>query len=409
MACSDWASSDATTSQFTNLNSEIRPSMIMAVENSRSAFIKEDSVRRPLESLPSLLSALSVLGFALSLRAQVLVPVPTIDGTPVHCIDATGATVYTEILPVLGDTAQSTIEPSGLRVIRINQPVFTQQPHLVKLFIYAHECGHHMSGDVFMGVVLHEDDLNREKIADRIGIRILRDELHITSNDADQIASIFQNNPPMFPFYLPGPARAQWIRDCYATRNANCAVSQSASSTSDANASEQGASDNAGAGNVVDHANTTSSQLTQGYGVVGVNYLPLAQALPALANDMKDGFAFERKTLNGIVVATDGIHYGSYDQYCMLKSGDHDCFLHLSETSDGPAAKSEYEQIKGVMTSALPGWNSVETNPDPDAQDNAAHLIRYFELIAPDGRRVAVDVERGDVFKIVLSFSWTSH
>jgi hypothetical protein len=345
-----------------------------------------------------LLLALLLLGPALSLCAQVPVAVPTIGGIPVHCTDATGATVYTEILPTLGDTAQSTIEPSGLRVIRINRPAFEQQPTLIKLFFYAHECGHHMSGDVFAGVVLHEDDLDREKIADRIGIRILRDQLNITSQEADQIASIFQNNPPIFPYYLPGPARARWIRDCYATSTSDCTVPADQTTNNDTDAPKPKKSDNA--------VKAPVSQFTSGYGVIGVGYLPLAQALPVLAQDMKDGFAFERKTITGTVVAADGIRYDPYDLYCILEPGAHDCSMEIFFTQDGPTAKSEYEKIKNVMTSALPDWKPYESTLA--GEENPGHLIRFFELTASDNRRISADVQQGDTFKIHISLTWVS-
>jgi hypothetical protein len=178
-------------------------------------------MRRLSRLIASLFAFLLALCFGLPSDAQ-MVAVPTISGIPVHCTDPTGAVVYTEILPTLNDMAQSTIYPNGVRVIRVNQPIFVQQPTLIKLFIYGHECGHHISGDVFRGVVLHEDNLNREKVADMIGIRLLRDQFGISSQQADQIASTFENNPPMFPYYLPGPQRAQWIRNCYATNSRDC-------------------------------------------------------------------------------------------------------------------------------------------------------------------------------------------
>jgi hypothetical protein len=148
---------------------------------------------------------------------------PTVGGLSVHCTDASGAVVYTRFLPTLSDIAISTIDPAtGERLILINFPAASQMPPLLQLFIYAHECGHHISGDVIAGVLLHENNLNREKTADMIGIRILRDQLGITAAQADALATVFRNNPPMFPYYLPGPLRAQWISNCYATNDNTC-------------------------------------------------------------------------------------------------------------------------------------------------------------------------------------------
>jgi hypothetical protein len=183
---------------------------------------------RTKTSTSYIFAATALLVSCLAVHGQLVVN-PTIGGIPVHCTDATGSIVYVEKLPTMSDVAQSTIEPTGTRVIRIDGPTFAALPNLLKLFIYAHECGHHMSGDVFAGVVLHEDNLNREKTADRIGIRLMRDQLNITAAEAGQIASIFQNNPPIFPYYLPGPQRAKWIKNCYATNSDDCSPAASAS------------------------------------------------------------------------------------------------------------------------------------------------------------------------------------
>jgi Peptidase_C39 like family len=88
------------------------------------------------------------------------------------------------------------------------------------------------------------------------------------------------------------------------------------------------------------------SHFTAGLGLQGVNYRPIDQELPAIAEDMKDGFAFTRKTINTTTVAIDGIHYGSYDHYCILKAGEHDCYMIFTHTPDGPAAKTDYDAIK---------------------------------------------------------------
>jgi hypothetical protein len=180
------------------------------MDNSRSLFF----IQIALASLTLGLSPYQVLADT---------PTPIIGGVPVHCTDPSRAIVYTRFVSNLGDWARSLIDPmTGERLIEIDLSLATQQPPLLQLFVYAHECGHHISGDIIAGQMFHEIDLNREKIADQIGIRILRDQFHISQAKVDSLAAVFQNNPPIFPFYLPGPLRAQWIRDCYATNSGDC-------------------------------------------------------------------------------------------------------------------------------------------------------------------------------------------
>mgnify|MGYP001547414128 FL=1 len=150
-----------------------------------------------------------------------ITPTPTIGGFVVHCTDAAGRAVFTDFVGQLKDSAMSTIAPNGVSLIIINYPVASHFPQLLQLFLYAHECGHHISGDIIAGIIFHEINPYREQRADRIGIRLLRDQFHISQSQADAISSAFQNNPAI-PGYLPGPQRAKWIRDCYATNTADC-------------------------------------------------------------------------------------------------------------------------------------------------------------------------------------------
>lgn len=150
---------------------------------------------------------------------------PIIGGFTVSCVDATRMPVYTRFVAGGSDAAKSTIDPmSGERLIIINYPLASHFPQLLQLFLYAHECGHHVSGDIVKGVYFREADPFLEQRADRIGIRLLRDELQITQLQADELGSVFFRNPAI-PGYLPGPQRAKWISDCYKTNDDNCTVS----------------------------------------------------------------------------------------------------------------------------------------------------------------------------------------
>ena len=116
------------------------------------------------------------------------------------CTDATGAPVYTVLGYIQNDVAQSSIvPPSAMRIIKINPQAFSQAPSILQVFVYAHECGHHASGDIVAGVFFYHDNLDREVNADRIGIRLMRDKLNISLQTAQVIAAFFQNNPAMPP------------------------------------------------------------------------------------------------------------------------------------------------------------------------------------------------------------------
>jgi hypothetical protein len=178
-------------------------------------------------SLYLLISTVSAFISPWSAHAQRLRQYPRIGGIIVHCDDASGEPVFTISAEILGQASSAYIDPQGNRIIAIKPSKFTPLPPLNQLMVYAHECGHHMSGDIIARVNCGIININAEKNADRIGIRLLRDQLDISKQQADDAASMFENTPGAFAFYLPGPQRAQWIRDCYATQNDTCTPSSS--------------------------------------------------------------------------------------------------------------------------------------------------------------------------------------
>src|ERR1700739_722899 len=138
--------------------------------------------------IASMLGIIWAFSFSVRLLAQDT-PQPVIGGFQVHCADAEGDVVVTRFVSQGSDIAWSTIQPFPPEpLIFINLPKARQLPQLLQLFAYAHECGHHVSGDVIRGVILKENVPDREKTADRIGIRLLRDQFRIKPNQADVIA-----------------------------------------------------------------------------------------------------------------------------------------------------------------------------------------------------------------------------
>lgn len=143
---------------------------------------------------------------------------PTISGLVVSCRDSVETPVLTIFRP-LNDAGIARVE-NGRPVIILDPGKMTRLNPLVRLFIYAHECAHHVSGDVIAGVQ-GRDHPNREQTADRIGIRFMRDYFHITQQQVDLIGETFKNNPPV-EHHMSGPLRAKWISACYQTDDLQC-------------------------------------------------------------------------------------------------------------------------------------------------------------------------------------------
>ena len=108
----------------------------------------------------------------------------------------------------------------GRRVILVNPLILGRYPPLLQLFLYARECGIQMEA-ASQGARLDQGrNPDRERAADRTGIRLMRDQLHISPQDAQQIAAAVAE--PSLPLPLFGRDRAKWILDCYGSRDDAC-------------------------------------------------------------------------------------------------------------------------------------------------------------------------------------------
>lgn len=142
-------------------------------------------------------------------------------GVPLYCVAPDGVSVQAFLDPTLQDIGQATYwgqQP----VIRMNPAILSQMPPIVQLFFYAHECGHHVSGDILNGILHGSMDKDVELRADMIGIRFVRDQLNPPSAQIQLLLAIIQANPYHDPIHLPGPMRASWIQSCYGTNSFNC-------------------------------------------------------------------------------------------------------------------------------------------------------------------------------------------
>lgn len=123
--------------------------------------------------------------------AQNLGPNPIIGGVPVSC----GGNV-TIVAPV-NDIAKAM--PGRI----VLNPAFFQLPPVVQLFIYAHECGHHVVG------------LN-EAAADCWAIKTGRNQGWLPPQGANLVGAFFINTPGDWT-HAPGPYRVQQMAACYNT------------------------------------------------------------------------------------------------------------------------------------------------------------------------------------------------
>jgi hypothetical protein len=134
-----------------------------------------------------------LLAYALPASAQqVFAPGRfVIDGIPVSCGPL--PTIVTSSLP---DVAMN----NG-QAILVNASAFFALPTFIKLFIYAHECGHYVVG-------MSEDG------ADCFATKLGRDQGWFPPNAFRLLIAAFRDNPGDWT-HRPGPARLRNMTACY--------------------------------------------------------------------------------------------------------------------------------------------------------------------------------------------------
>jgi hypothetical protein len=110
----------------------------------------------------------------------------------------------------------------GQRTIAVNPAATEELSAVVQTFLVAHECGHLIASPNLAAAYHQRIRPDRERVADRIGIRLLRDQLHFTVHQAETIAAAFRSTKGSLPEYLPGPEREKWILACFKTDTPNC-------------------------------------------------------------------------------------------------------------------------------------------------------------------------------------------
>jgi hypothetical protein len=341
----------------------------------------------------SLIFTLSMFGVcATSFAAQV---VPRVSGgTPVHCSDAAGAPVYGAANPTRGDVVRSTILPNGMRTIAINFERLAQSPPSLQLFAYAHECGRESSTGIVKGAYLHGTDFNMEKTADRIGMRLTRDELSVMADDVDRLSLVVMNNPPL-PMYLPDLTRAQWIGDCYAIHNDACTPKDDGVSAS---------------GPVANNNNEPEGDKGSASGQPASGKLTLSEGLTQLVSAAQSHFEFVTYKCDfvelGCVSITFQYHGKTRSCNLVFQGGDVSfCTVSLASEKGGGRAKEEFGQAVEDVAQVLNGWSRKDYNLTGKDKAHVVLLGTDFtkDLDAKKSQQVSVRLERKGLGNFVVS------
>ena len=156
-----------------------------------------------------------VLWLAFSLFAPAFAAI-TIDGFPVFCVAANGAPVQEIARSGFGDVARASmmLGPMGQPV-----PIIMMDPMIMaqygpdtqaRLFVYAHECGHHALGHILRG-----NGPYNEMQADCWGIKVGRDQGWFNLPALQRLGFYFMNNPGDAWGHLPGPQRVANFQRCF--------------------------------------------------------------------------------------------------------------------------------------------------------------------------------------------------
>jgi hypothetical protein len=91
----------------------------------------------------------------------------------------------------------------------MNPLVLNQQPPVLQLFWYAHECAHHVLGHIV------NPNLTNEASADCWAVKTGRQQGWFPPGAFQLLAQVLQNSPGSIWGHLPGPARIQNMMACY--------------------------------------------------------------------------------------------------------------------------------------------------------------------------------------------------
>jgi|CXWL01.1.fsa_nt_gi hypothetical protein len=139
-------------------------------------------------ALTALLAATLILPAPVAAQQAIPPGGMVIDGYPVAC----GPAWTILVGPELGDVAKADI---GGNRIALNWPVFNAQPTLVKVFVYAHECGH------IVGYA-------NEDAADAFAVKLGRQQGWLNPQGLQSLCAATWMTPGDWT-HFPGPLRCQ--------------------------------------------------------------------------------------------------------------------------------------------------------------------------------------------------------
>lgn len=155
---------------------------------------------------------------------------------------------------------------------------------------------------------------------------------------------LFKNNPPIFPYYLPGPERAQWIRNCFATNNDQCSVAASASSHKTAPSSQDQTDDHSGPSSL-----TFDAAIQK---IMAASYTKFSTIWPPGDDNYP--------------TATVAVPYDGEQHSCTIypetaNSAELRCILQIANTEDD--AEKAFDTAKARLSAAASAWTGNAIKP----------------------------------------------
>jgi hypothetical protein len=134
---------------------------------------------------------------------------PRIAGISLTCFSAfTGQQVATYADPSLNDMGRAA--PGVPPTILVNPVALASWPRKMQLYLYGHECGHHV-----LGHTLGLQSFASESQADCWSIQTAKAQGLVTRSEVVAFEPYLRNNPGSPWGHLPGPQRAALLVQCF--------------------------------------------------------------------------------------------------------------------------------------------------------------------------------------------------
>ena len=138
-------------------------------------------------------------------RAQTV-----IGGIPVYCYDFRGIPVTTLWDTALNDVGRAFIDPAtGAPIMVLNPTILQSTPIEFQLFVYGHECAHHVLGHTVNPQMINEAQ------ADCLSVTTGRDQGWFPPEAFQYLVQALGSSPGSVWGHLPGPQRIDNMWNCY--------------------------------------------------------------------------------------------------------------------------------------------------------------------------------------------------